>query len=278
MNDVELWRELGQQLRVDAIRPAAKAGSGHPTSAHVRSRPDGRAHGEVPALRLRQPARPPQRPARLLEGPRLDADVRDVPRRRRDLGGGAADLPAVRLDLRGPSDAADPVGRRRDRLARTGPPLRGRYGDRRQAARPAPVPRLDALWRQRDRRRLAVGGARARRVLRARQPRGDPRREPARPARRDDARLGSRLVREPRAGVRLPHDRDRRPRRRGDRPRLRRGDRHRGTARRDRREDDQGQGRSRRRGQERLPRQGARPLRGGDRDARRRPQPQGRRG
>src|SRR4051812_18971321 len=32
MNDVELWRELGQQLRVDAVRPAAKAGSGHPTS------------------------------------------------------------------------------------------------------------------------------------------------------------------------------------------------------------------------------------------------------
>jgi transketolase len=32
MEDVELWRELGQQLRVDAIRPAAKAGSGHPTS------------------------------------------------------------------------------------------------------------------------------------------------------------------------------------------------------------------------------------------------------
>ncbi len=32
MNDVELWRELGQQLRVDAIRPAAEAGSGHPTS------------------------------------------------------------------------------------------------------------------------------------------------------------------------------------------------------------------------------------------------------
>src|SRR5690242_9191636 len=32
MSDVELWQELGQQLRVDAIRPAAKAGSGHPTS------------------------------------------------------------------------------------------------------------------------------------------------------------------------------------------------------------------------------------------------------
>ncbi|MFL5941842.1 MAG: transketolase [Gaiellaceae bacterium] len=32
MEDAELWRELGQQLRVDSIRPAAKAGSGHPTS------------------------------------------------------------------------------------------------------------------------------------------------------------------------------------------------------------------------------------------------------
>jgi transketolase len=31
-NDSELWRELGQQLRVDSVRPAAKAGSGHPTS------------------------------------------------------------------------------------------------------------------------------------------------------------------------------------------------------------------------------------------------------
>src|SRR3954464_9525510 len=32
MEDAELWRELGQQLRVDSIRPAGKAGSGHPTS------------------------------------------------------------------------------------------------------------------------------------------------------------------------------------------------------------------------------------------------------
>jgi transketolase len=32
MNDVELWRELGQQLRVDSIRPAASAKSGHPSS------------------------------------------------------------------------------------------------------------------------------------------------------------------------------------------------------------------------------------------------------
>jgi transketolase len=33
MNDLELWRELGQQLRVDSIRSSAAAGSGHPTSS-----------------------------------------------------------------------------------------------------------------------------------------------------------------------------------------------------------------------------------------------------
>jgi transketolase len=33
MSDLELWRELGQQLRVDAVRASDKAGSGHPTSS-----------------------------------------------------------------------------------------------------------------------------------------------------------------------------------------------------------------------------------------------------
>ena len=33
MADRDLWRELGQQLRVDAVRVSAKAGSGHPTSS-----------------------------------------------------------------------------------------------------------------------------------------------------------------------------------------------------------------------------------------------------
>jgi transketolase len=33
MNEAERWRELGQQLRVDAVRASAKAGSGHPTSS-----------------------------------------------------------------------------------------------------------------------------------------------------------------------------------------------------------------------------------------------------
>src|SRR5437588_2201348 len=33
MNDAERWRELGRQLRVDSIRAAAVAKSGHPTSS-----------------------------------------------------------------------------------------------------------------------------------------------------------------------------------------------------------------------------------------------------
>jgi transketolase len=33
VNEHELWRELGQQLRVDSVRASAAAGSGHPTSS-----------------------------------------------------------------------------------------------------------------------------------------------------------------------------------------------------------------------------------------------------
>jgi transketolase len=33
MGDPDFWRELGQQLRVDAVRASANAGSGHPTSS-----------------------------------------------------------------------------------------------------------------------------------------------------------------------------------------------------------------------------------------------------
>ena len=33
MTDIERWRELGQQLRVDSIRSSAAANSGHPTSS-----------------------------------------------------------------------------------------------------------------------------------------------------------------------------------------------------------------------------------------------------
>ena len=33
MADIELWQELGQQLRVDSLRSSGTAGSGHPTSS-----------------------------------------------------------------------------------------------------------------------------------------------------------------------------------------------------------------------------------------------------
>ena len=33
MNEIQRWRELGQQLRVDSVRASASAGSGHPTSS-----------------------------------------------------------------------------------------------------------------------------------------------------------------------------------------------------------------------------------------------------
>ena len=84
--------------------------------------------------------------------------------------GGVPDLPPVRLSTRGPSDPCAAVGRRRHRLARPGPADRRRHGARRQASRPAPVPHLGDLRRQRDGRGLDVGGLRARRALRARQP------------------------------------------------------------------------------------------------------------
>ena len=63
-------------------------------------------------------------------------------------------------------------------------------------------------------------------------------------------------------GLRLARDRDRRPRRRGDRRAPTRGRRDRRAADRDRRADDQGQGRQGGRGQARLARQGARRPRG----------------
>ena len=94
--------------------------------------------------------------------------------------------------LEGHPTPRHPVGRRRDRVARPGPADRRRDGARREVPRADPEPRLGALRRQRDGRGIDVGGIRARRALRARQPDRDHRREPARPARRDDGRLGSR--------------------------------------------------------------------------------------
>ena len=261
---------------------AGRRGSGEregrlraPDVLDVGGRPRGGPPRRAPALRLRRAARSPERPARLLQGPRLPARVRPLPRRRRALRGGVRDVPAVRLAARGASGARPPLGRRRDGLARAGTADRRRDGDRREEAQPPPVPRLGHLRRQRDGRGIDVGGGGARGLLRARQPHRDHRRQPARPARRDDARLGPLLVLAPARGVRLACDRDRRPRRRGDRRRLPRGRGDVWTADRDRRADGEGEGLLEGRERERLARQGGR--RGGGRGARRRSQPPDRR-
>ena len=65
-----------------------------------------------------------------------------------------------------------------------------------------------------------MGGLRARVPLRARQPDRDHRREPPRPARRDDGGLEPRSLRRTSRGVRLERSRGRRTRRRGDRRRV----------------------------------------------------------
>ena len=99
---------------------------------------------------------------------------------------------------------------------------------------------------------------------------GDLRREPTRPAWRDDGRLGGRELRRPRRGVRMACDRDRRPRRRGGGSRVRGGDRDQGQADGRRRADGEGQGREGCREQERVPRQATRRPGRGHRRARRR--------
>ena len=269
MDERELWRELGQQLRVDAVRASAKAGSGHPTSSM--------SAADLAAVLLA---------AHL----RYDFDAPHDPRNDRLVFSKGHASPLVyglfarqaRSPRRSSSRTASSgrgsrvirrpcsLGRRRDRLARPGAADRGRDGARRQAAESPPVPHVGDLRRQRDGRGLDVGGGRARGLLRARPADRDRRREPARPARRDDARLGSLVVHPPLRGVRLAGARDRRARRRGDRRRLPRG---RGDDRspdRDRRAHDQGQGVLEGRERERLARQGDRG--GGDRGARRDPQ------
>ena len=272
MEGPELWRELGQQLRVDSIRAAAVTKSGHPTSSM--------SAADLMAVLL----------AKYL---RYDFDEPDNPANDHLIfskghaspllysmykaAGAISDEELLTFRVFGsrlqghPTPAIPWVDVATGSLGQ-GLPFSVGIGLAGQAARPAAVPDLVPLRRQRDGRGLDVGGVRARGLLRARQPDRDHRREQVRPARRDDARLGSRLLRQSREGLRLARDRDRRPRRRGDRRGVRRGGRAAGPAHRDRGAHAQGQGRQGGRGQAGLARQGARPSRGGDRGARRRAQ------
>ena len=106
----------------------------------------------------REPKRPDERPPHLLEGPRLATALFGLPRRRRGERGRAPHhLPTVRGPPAGPPDAGPPLGRPGDRLARPRRRRRRRCGAGRQAARPAPLPGLVALRRQRDSPRARSG-------------------------------------------------------------------------------------------------------------------------
>src|SRR4051812_21118682 len=81
-------RRRGARERDGGVRP--------PDLVHVRRRPrSGAARGALP-LRLRRPEEPGERPARLLEVPRVAARLPALPRRPRAVGGGGRHVPAVR--------------------------------------------------------------------------------------------------------------------------------------------------------------------------------------
>ena len=195
------WRHEPGRSDFRRARPAAARGLGPrqrrrrlgpPDVLDVGRRPDGRAARRPPAARLPAPGRSAQRPPDLLQGPRLAAVLLGAQGGRGDRRRRAADVPQARHPARGPPDAAHPADRRGDRLARPGPADRRRRRAGRQAARPPALPRLVPVRRLRDGRGLDVGGVRARRLRRARQPGRDHRRQPARPDARDDGRLGPR--------------------------------------------------------------------------------------
>ena len=268
MTEVDNWRELGQQLRVDSIRARDAPNSGHPTSSM--SAADLMA--VLLAKYLRYDFDAPENPSNdhliFSKGhasPLLYSMYK--------AAGAINDEELLTFRklgsrLEGHPTPGPAVGRRRHRLARPGPADRRRRRARRQAPRPAAVPRLGPVRRQRDGRGLDVGGVRAGGLRRARQPDRDHRRQPARPARPDDARLGPRRLRAPAEAfgwhaIEIDgHDVD------ADRPRVRRGASRPTAADRDRRADAQGQGRRRGREQGTAARQAARRPGRGDRRAR----------
>ena len=243
-SDTQTWQELARQLRVDSIRcDDRRAGSGHPTSSHVRRRPDGGADRQVPALRLGRPARPHNDHLIFSKGhasPLLYALFK--------AAGAITDEELMTLASSGAGWRATPTRRLPWVDVATGSlgqglpigvgiALAGKYldklpyrvwvllGDSEMAE--------GSIWEALDKAAS----------LRARQPRRHPRHEPARPARRDRARLGHRAPTRRGPAFGWHAHRDRRPRPGRDRRGLRRGDRHDRTADARGRADDQGQGR-----------------------------------
>ena len=132
-HDADFRRELGPAA---ARRLGPRVGRRRLGPSHVldvRRRPDGRPDRRPSAAGLRAPAQPGQRPPDLLQGPRLAAVLLGPQGGRGDRRRGAADVPQARLAARGPPDAAHPADRRGHRLARPGPADRRRRRDRRRA-------------------------------------------------------------------------------------------------------------------------------------------------
>ena len=261
-SDYDAWRELAQQFRVDSIRVAANANSGHPTSSmsaaelmsvlvskYFRYRVDEPKSTDNDHLIFSKGHASPLYYSILLAIGAIDER-------------GDGDLPTQGQPPRRPPDAGPALRRRRNRVARPGAAGRSRCRARRQAARPARLPDVDPVRRQRDGRGLDLGGARPGELRATRQPDRDHRRQPPGPDRADALRVGPRPLRRPDPRLRLARDRDRRPRRRGGRPAYAEAVATKGKPTAIVAADDQGQGRVVGGEQERLPRQ-ARRRRGG---------------
>ena len=207
-HDPSAWSGLARQLRVDSVRASSAAGSGHPTSSLSAADLMAVLVGGYLHYDFSSPEDASNDHLIFSKGhasPLLYSIYRAVGAvSEEELLG----LPAPRQPAGGTPHAGLALGRRRQWIARTGAAHRGRRGPGRKAARPASLPGLGPVRRQRDGRGVDVGGVRARRPRGTRQPHGDRRRQPARPAWRDDARLGPRALRGARGGLRLARDRD----------------------------------------------------------------------
>lgn len=265
--------ELGQQLRVDSVRAAAAAGSGHPTSSM--------SAADLMAVLLARHFRydfdRPEHPGNdrfvLSKG---HASPSCTPRSRRSApsttrnSSPSASSAAASKAIPPPAAA---LGRDGHRVARPGTAGRRRHRAGREAARPLRLPGVGDVRGQRTGRGLGVGGRRARRVREPRQPDRPRGREPARPARPHPARPRPRRVRPPLRGLRLARHGGGRARRRRRRPGVRGGVLHQGAADRDPRPHPQGQGRRGGAGPRGDARQAAAGCRRGDRRTRRPPRP-----
>ena len=226
MIDLATAEELAAQLRVDSIRSSTSAGSGHPTSSM--------SAADILAVLVGRHLR--------YDWDRPGADANDhlifskghaspllysvLQGRGSDLRRGADDrIPALRVPPGGSPHAGSALGRRRHRIARPGAARRRRGRAGRPLPRPASLPRVGAVRRQRDGRGLHLGGPRQGVVLRAGQPGRDRRRQPPGPARADRAPVEPQRLRPPRRGVRRACADHRRARHHRDRPGAGRGQR-----------------------------------------------------